>query len=227
MHAPLDDNTGWLHRVSGADGYGHAACVQQKAFYGDKDGAYELSFEPVDSDASSSSHRIKVKINNSEVVLDGYVMPSEPVNRSNGILFNNCPEGDVTGADLAACTVWEGMIYANNAGKIDLLPPQGADAAPEILLAGFGPSLTESSRMGSKEGHGRPLGRVHLERLPLMSDEPVLLVTGGSRGIGASVCRKAAAAGWRVMINYVSNESAARPLPPKSSCRRHCRDRSG
>ena len=40
----------------------------------------------------------------------------------------------------------------------------------------------------------------------------VLLVTGGSRGIGASVCRKAAAAGWRVMINYVSNAEAARGL---------------
>jgi NAD(P)-dependent dehydrogenase (short-subunit alcohol dehydrogenase family) len=42
-----------------------------------------------------------------------------------------------------------------------------------------------------------------------MSDAPVLLVTGGSRGIGASVCRKAAAAGWHVLINYVSNEKAA------------------
>lgn len=45
-----------------------------------------------------------------------------------------------------------------------------------------------------------------------MSDIPVLLVTGGSRGIGASVCRKAAAAGWRVLINYVSNETAASDL---------------
>lgn len=44
-----------------------------------------------------------------------------------------------------------------------------------------------------------------------MSDK-VLLVTGGSRGIGASVCRKAAAAGWRVMINYVSNTNAALTL---------------
>lgn len=45
-----------------------------------------------------------------------------------------------------------------------------------------------------------------------MSTTPVLLVTGGSRGIGASVCRKAAAAGWRVLINYVSNEKAASDL---------------
>lgn len=43
-----------------------------------------------------------------------------------------------------------------------------------------------------------------------MSDDRVLLVTGGSRGIGAAVCRKAAKQGWQVMINYVSNEAAAR-----------------
>lgn len=42
-----------------------------------------------------------------------------------------------------------------------------------------------------------------------MSTARVLLVTGGSRGIGASVCRLAAAAGWQVAVNYVSNVEAA------------------
>jgi len=36
-----------------------------------------------------------------------------------------------------------------------------------------------------------------------------LLVTGGSRGIGAAVCRLGAAAGYRVAVNYVSNRAAA------------------
>jgi NAD(P)-dependent dehydrogenase (short-subunit alcohol dehydrogenase family) len=45
-----------------------------------------------------------------------------------------------------------------------------------------------------------------------MSDNRVLLVTGGSRGIGAAVCRKAASQGWQVMINYVSNEAAAQAI---------------
>lgn len=36
-----------------------------------------------------------------------------------------------------------------------------------------------------------------------------LLVTGGSRGIGAAVCRLAARAGWRVAVNYASNAQAA------------------
>ncbi|WDZ76322.1 SDR family oxidoreductase [Ensifer adhaerens] len=42
-----------------------------------------------------------------------------------------------------------------------------------------------------------------------MSQNPVLLVTGGSRGIGAAVCLGAARAGWRVVVNYASNHDAA------------------
>ncbi|MBZ9885372.1 SDR family oxidoreductase [Mesorhizobium sp. CA10] len=39
-----------------------------------------------------------------------------------------------------------------------------------------------------------------------------LLVTGGSRGIGAAICRQASQAGYRVAVNYVSNQSAADTL---------------
>jgi NAD(P)-dependent dehydrogenase (short-subunit alcohol dehydrogenase family) len=39
--------------------------------------------------------------------------------------------------------------------------------------------------------------------------QPVLLVTGGSRGIGAAVCLSAARQGWAVVVNYASNKSAA------------------
>jgi NAD(P)-dependent dehydrogenase (short-subunit alcohol dehydrogenase family) len=43
-----------------------------------------------------------------------------------------------------------------------------------------------------------------------MSDNsPVLLVTGGSRGIGAAICIGAARQGWRVVVNYASNRQAA------------------
>ena len=42
-----------------------------------------------------------------------------------------------------------------------------------------------------------------------MSGNKVLLVTGGSRGIGASVCRLAGQAGWQVVVNYASNREAA------------------
>jgi NAD(P)-dependent dehydrogenase (short-subunit alcohol dehydrogenase family) len=39
---------------------------------------------------------------------------------------------------------------------------------------------------------------------------PVLLIAGGSRGIGASTARLAAERGYDVAINYLSNEKAAR-----------------
>jgi len=38
---------------------------------------------------------------------------------------------------------------------------------------------------------------------------PVMLVTGGSRGIGAAVARLAAKAGYTVVVNYTSNRDAA------------------
>lgn len=41
-----------------------------------------------------------------------------------------------------------------------------------------------------------------------MSDK-VLVVTGGSRGIGAAVCRLAAARGYGVVVNYAGNVGAA------------------
>ncbi|WP_117195032.1 SDR family oxidoreductase [Rhizobium terrae] len=42
-----------------------------------------------------------------------------------------------------------------------------------------------------------------------MSEVPVLLVTGGSRGIGAAVSIIAAGRGWRVVVNYAANREAA------------------
>ncbi len=36
------------------------------------------------------------------------------------------------------------------------------------------------------------------------------LVTGGSRGIGRAVCVKLAGMGYKVLVNYASNETEAR-----------------
>ena len=49
----------------------------------------------------------------------------------------------------------------------------------------------------------------------MMAHENVLLVTGGSRGIGAAVALKAAEQGWSVLINYVSNAQAADAVAAK------------
>jgi len=42
-----------------------------------------------------------------------------------------------------------------------------------------------------------------------MAQRPIVLVTGGSRGIGAAVCRLAARRGWDVAVNYKREAAAA------------------
>jgi NAD(P)-dependent dehydrogenase (short-subunit alcohol dehydrogenase family) len=46
----------------------------------------------------------------------------------------------------------------------------------------------------------------------MSAEKKVLLVTGGSRGIGAAICRRASAAGYRVAVNYSANANAADAL---------------
>jgi NAD(P)-dependent dehydrogenase (short-subunit alcohol dehydrogenase family) len=43
----------------------------------------------------------------------------------------------------------------------------------------------------------------------VMTSRSLLLVTGGSRGIGAAVCRKAAVQGYDLLVNYRSDKAAA------------------
>lgn len=43
-----------------------------------------------------------------------------------------------------------------------------------------------------------------------MHPHPVALVTGGSRGIGRSICQELSRAGYAIAINYAVNEAAAR-----------------
>lgn len=52
----------------------------------------------------------------------------------------------------------------------------------------------------------------------------VVLVTGGSRGIGAAVCRKFASEGYLVAVNYEKNQDAAEKLAAEIGGRAYCAD---
>ncbi|SCB15267.1 hypothetical protein GA0061101_102459 [Rhizobium lusitanum] len=123
-------------------------CVQEKAVYGDMDDAYELRFEPMGSE-SSVSNKFKLAVRNTNVVADGVVTRTDDQKRADGRIMFECPEGDVTGADLRACTVWQGMVYASDLkGHISALPTEGESAAERLFLPALGPSIQKSSLWG-------------------------------------------------------------------------------
>ncbi len=56
--------------------------------------------------------------------------------------------GEETGAELEACTVWQGVIYAaDETGTVDLLPKTGA-APKTLIFPDLGPSLRLSAAYG-------------------------------------------------------------------------------
>lgn len=131
-----------------------AECTQEKAVYEDRDSAYIFTFEPVGSEAAATSHHFKVTVRGSDLRFDGIVMTSgDGVTRTNGMIMHDCPEGDATGDEIAACTVWEGTIYSLvGRNLVGVLPAAGDPAAPELLFAGLGPAvfysaLNESGRL--------------------------------------------------------------------------------
>jgi hypothetical protein len=127
---------------------GHAACRQELSVYSEPEADASLEFTPAGANASTS-HTFKIKFPENAVVFDGIVMWTEGVARPIGIVMHKCPEGDVTGEELVACTVWQGVIYAvDGLGNVDLLPPEGADAAEQLLLPDFAPALRQSSAYG-------------------------------------------------------------------------------
>ena len=134
-----------------------AECKQGKAIYADRDGAYELRFSPITSEAVSSSHQFKLSALKTSVVMDGYVMSSDDPGRTMGMVLFNCPDGDVTGADLDACTVWQGFVYrAGAGGGLDNLQSGDSPAAEKIVFPGLGPAIRQSSAWGDGKASVAP-----------------------------------------------------------------------
>ncbi|WP_245453213.1 hypothetical protein [Aquibium carbonis] len=126
-----------------------AACPQELAIYTDRDRLASIEFRPVAPDEAVYTGEFRVLFPQNDTVADGIVMWTERVPRPTGIVMHDCPEGDVTGEELAACTVWQGVIYAvDEAGEIGLLPRQGP-AAARLLLPDFGPSVRHSALFGA------------------------------------------------------------------------------
>ncbi|MGB3390608.1 MAG: hypothetical protein WBA88_21805 [Pseudaminobacter sp.] len=128
-------------------GTAHAACPMELSVYGDHDEVAGIDFFPR-GEAAAVTNRFRMVFDNS-VMLDGIVMWSEGVERPNGFLTYNCPEGDVTGEELETCTVWQGVIYTGDkSGMIGLLPAERSDAPETLIFPDLAYSLRYSSAYG-------------------------------------------------------------------------------
>lgn len=122
-----------------------ADCRIEKAVYREAETGVELIFTAASGENTPVTHGFATTIGKTK--LNGHVLYDPEIERPVGMLMNNCPEGDVTGADLAACTIWKGIVYGVDTatGHVDLLPPEGATAPDTLLLPGFGPAVMSSS----------------------------------------------------------------------------------
>lgn len=134
--------------AAGMTGPALAACPVELATYADMENAAELEFtQTIESATVTNSFRMLL---GNDVVLDGVVMWTQGVARPNGMLMHECPEGDVTGAELDACTVWRGVIYtSDDKGNIGLLPAEGADAPQTLVLPDLAHSMSNSAVHGA------------------------------------------------------------------------------
>jgi hypothetical protein len=124
-----------------------AACPQALAVYGDGKDATGISFAGPPGEADAMLHRFELVFAASAVKMEGVVMLAGEPDRPWGIVMHDCPEGDATGAEIEACTVWQGPVYAiDGKGEVDWLPVSGeAAAGNRLLLPDFGAAVMQSA----------------------------------------------------------------------------------
>jgi hypothetical protein len=131
-----------------------ANCFQELATYKDAAANGELAFTPrKEGEVDSMLARFTITFPENNVVLDGIVMDAgEPFFRPLGMIMHNCPEGDATGDEIAACTVWQGIVYGvDELGNVNYLAPtnEGKEAAKTLLFPDLGAAVQMSTAFGA------------------------------------------------------------------------------
>jgi hypothetical protein len=136
------------------------ACPQERAIYTEKDNGYLLKFRTPDpwEAAANVSAILELEFPDGERMWGWTWMPNGTSwNQAN--LLHGCklpgPIDDKTGdplpgstdEELAACEVWEGVIYQLTGNDIDYLPFREDPAAPVILLTNVGPVIRYSGHV--------------------------------------------------------------------------------
>ncbi len=110
------------------------ACPQELSIYEDSSGA-SITFTPP-TESMASEHEFTLRLGTTE--LQGVVMWSKEPDRPNGIVMDQCPDGDVTGEELEKCTVWQGVIYGlTKEATAPFIGKRGTPHAESLLLPDF------------------------------------------------------------------------------------------
>lgn len=119
-------------------------CPLARAVYEADQGPYRISFRPITEKNAAVTHRFA--LTDGKLSLDGLVMDTDEPLRTGARIEKDCPDGDVTGEDIRACTGFEGYVYAiDGKGAVTNLGPGETPAAERILFAGLGPALASSN----------------------------------------------------------------------------------
>jgi hypothetical protein len=131
-----------------------ATCMQELATYKDDAANGELAFIPrKEGEVDTMLSRFTITFPENNVVLDGIVMDAgEPFFRPLGMIMHNCPEGDATGDEIDACTVWQGIVYGvDELGNVNYLAAtnEGQAAAKTLLFPDLGAAVQMSTAFGA------------------------------------------------------------------------------
>ena len=121
-----------------------AACPQELAVYEGADGSGALEFS---GGGAGMLSEMRLLYDGVEPVTV-YLSHDETHNRTQAMIPLNCPEGDVTGEELAACLVYQGTVYSIDTDSVGLLPHPGEAAAAQIFLPNLLPALWENPQFG-------------------------------------------------------------------------------
>lgn len=131
-----------------------AACPMALAVYSEAGSGASAEFRP--SEAMMVTNAFRMLLRN-DVVLEGFVMWSDDPARPYGALGHDCPEGDVTGEEIAACTAWEGPVYAvADNGQVSTLPDANEPAPSILIFSNLGASIRQSTAHGAVGTDGLP-----------------------------------------------------------------------
>jgi hypothetical protein len=132
-----------------------AACWQELAIYKDAATGAELSFTPRgEGEVDTTLARFTIRFPENNVAFDGVVMDAgDPFPRPLGIIMHKCPQGDATGDEIAACTIWQGIVYGlDGVGNANYLAPahEGNEAAKALLFHDLRAAVRLSAAWGAQ-----------------------------------------------------------------------------